>query len=343
MLALRSRPLAAFSGPFWLSALCAALAPTSIGYQDLAAFLARQPGISERWRDHLIASPFGTIHAAMFSFSHPIGTAMAEPVGAQTVNFDPRSLDVKVWIGSNGRRWRARRCKSNIRPSTAASKAIACRAAGIGRQSSGPESCAAIAADQCAVVTQPAPPPTPAPVDERSAAEKRRAARRRCCRARCADRRLRYSCRRHVRIGDDVTGSIPPTTPDVAAAPKRDASGKRRSTRHRAGRQAAGNSRRRAKRAIRGGAVAIRLAVFPRRGCGGAQHPDLFRRRRHGCRAADWNDGRRRGAGSGAARSDPDIKLSALEGPPDAGPGGETVAGKDDVSRLDEPGGAARP
>ena len=100
MLALRSLPIAAVSGPFWFSALCAALVPTSIGYQDLAAFLARQPGISERWRDHLIASPFGTIHAAMFSFPHPIGTAMAEPIDAQTVNFDPRSLDVKVWTGN---------------------------------------------------------------------------------------------------------------------------------------------------------------------------------------------------------------------------------------------------
>jgi len=83
--------------PFWLSALCAALAPTSIGYQDLAALLARQPGVSERWREHLIASPFGTIHAATFSFPRPIGTAMPRPFAPQQVNFDPRSLDVKIW------------------------------------------------------------------------------------------------------------------------------------------------------------------------------------------------------------------------------------------------------
>ena len=88
-LALRRRLAGAFSGLFWLSAFCAALMPTSIGYQDLAAFFARQPGVSQRWRDHLIASPFGTIHAATFSFSRPIGTAMPEPIGAQPVNFDP--------------------------------------------------------------------------------------------------------------------------------------------------------------------------------------------------------------------------------------------------------------
>jgi hypothetical protein len=101
MVALRDRPLAVFSVSFWLSALCAALAPTSIGYQDLAAYLARQPGVSERWRDHLIASPFGTIHAATFSFSRPIGTTVSDTGGAQTINFDPRSLDVKVWFGNN--------------------------------------------------------------------------------------------------------------------------------------------------------------------------------------------------------------------------------------------------
>src|SRR5208282_6103220 len=97
MVALRTRSTGALSGPLWLSAFCIAFTPTSIGYQDLAAFFARQPGVSERWHDHLIASPFGTIHAATFSFSRPIGTAMPDPFGAQPVNFDPRSLDVKAW------------------------------------------------------------------------------------------------------------------------------------------------------------------------------------------------------------------------------------------------------
>ena len=97
MVALRIRPAAALSGPFWLSVFCAAFAPTAVGYQDLAAFFVRQPGVSERWHEHLIASPFGTIHAATFRFSRPIGTAMPEPMGAQPVNFDPHSLDVKAW------------------------------------------------------------------------------------------------------------------------------------------------------------------------------------------------------------------------------------------------------
>jgi hypothetical protein len=98
MVALRIQATgASCAAPFWLSALCAAVMPTSIGYQDLAAFLAQQPEVSQRGRDHMIASPFGTIEAATFSYSRPIGTAMPEPLGFQTVNFDPRSLDVKAW------------------------------------------------------------------------------------------------------------------------------------------------------------------------------------------------------------------------------------------------------
>jgi spore germination cell wall hydrolase CwlJ-like protein len=98
MVALRRRPLAALSGPFWLSAFCAAYSPTAVGYQDLSGFLAQQAGVPERSHEHLIASPFGTIHAATFNFSRPIGTAMSAPLGAQPVNFDPRALDVKVWL-----------------------------------------------------------------------------------------------------------------------------------------------------------------------------------------------------------------------------------------------------
>ena len=83
---------------FWLSACCIALMPTSIGYQDLAALIARQPGMSAQWREHLIASPFGTIEAATFSYTRPTGTAMPGPLGLfQNVNFDPRSLDAYAW------------------------------------------------------------------------------------------------------------------------------------------------------------------------------------------------------------------------------------------------------
>ena len=85
------------SAPFWFSAFFLALMPTSIGYQDIAALLAQQPGVSQRWRDHLIASPFGTIEPATFSYGRPIGTSVPEPLGYQTVNFDPTAVAANSW------------------------------------------------------------------------------------------------------------------------------------------------------------------------------------------------------------------------------------------------------
>jgi len=97
MVALRSRTTGAlFPARFWLSACCAALAPTSIGYQDFAALIAHDRGAGPSW--HLIASPLGTVEAATFSYTRPIGSAIPEPLGLfQAVNFDPRSLDAQAW------------------------------------------------------------------------------------------------------------------------------------------------------------------------------------------------------------------------------------------------------
>jgi Cell Wall Hydrolase len=63
--------------------------PARIHHQDIAAMTARQPVAGEIWRSHLIASPFGTIHAATFSFPQPIGSALAAESGYRLVNFDP--------------------------------------------------------------------------------------------------------------------------------------------------------------------------------------------------------------------------------------------------------------
>ena len=66
--------------------------PTSIGYQDIAASIAREHAAPSHW--HLIISP---VEAATFSYSRPIGSAIPQPLGFQTVNFDPRSLDAFSW------------------------------------------------------------------------------------------------------------------------------------------------------------------------------------------------------------------------------------------------------
>jgi spore germination cell wall hydrolase CwlJ-like protein len=77
---------------FAISTLAFLLLPTQIGFQDLGALIAQQPGVSARWRAHVIASPFGTIHASMFSMPHPIGTAIPHPPLYALANFDPNDL-----------------------------------------------------------------------------------------------------------------------------------------------------------------------------------------------------------------------------------------------------------
>lgn len=59
------------------------LLPTEIGYQDIAALLARQPGVTQRWQKHALASPFGTIHIATFSLPRPLGSSMPHVGGLQ--------------------------------------------------------------------------------------------------------------------------------------------------------------------------------------------------------------------------------------------------------------------
>lgn len=72
------------------------LLPTSIGFQDLGALLANQTAVAERARARLIASPFGTIHAAMFSMPRPVGTVMPPPPVYALANFDPTEITASI-------------------------------------------------------------------------------------------------------------------------------------------------------------------------------------------------------------------------------------------------------
>src|SRR6185503_626567 len=51
--------------------------------------MAQQPEVAARWREHLIASPFGTIHASMFSLPQPVGTAMPRPSQYRQARYAP--------------------------------------------------------------------------------------------------------------------------------------------------------------------------------------------------------------------------------------------------------------
>jgi spore germination cell wall hydrolase CwlJ-like protein len=75
--------------PFGLAALLFTTGSTGIGYQDLGALIAQQPSVSARAREHLIASPFGTIHAATFSLPRPVGTFIPESDTVMLARFTP--------------------------------------------------------------------------------------------------------------------------------------------------------------------------------------------------------------------------------------------------------------
>src|ERR1700689_1921880 len=86
MVALRTRSAGAFAVPLWLSGTCAALMFSSIGYsigyQDMRAFSAPQPGVSEGWRDYFV-SPSATIRGVGSGLSQSNDARMPEPPPAQ--------------------------------------------------------------------------------------------------------------------------------------------------------------------------------------------------------------------------------------------------------------------
>jgi spore germination cell wall hydrolase CwlJ-like protein len=87
-------PKEAFLASCGLGTLVFLLTPSAIGFQDLGSLMARQPEVAARWHQHLIASPFGTIHAATFSFSQPIGTAMPEPASYRLASLETEAPSV---------------------------------------------------------------------------------------------------------------------------------------------------------------------------------------------------------------------------------------------------------
>jgi spore germination cell wall hydrolase CwlJ-like protein len=89
MVLSRTRSRGVEFAPFGLAAFLFLIGSTGIGYQDLGALIAQQPSVSARAREHLIASPFGTIHAATFSLPRPIGTFIPESDTVMLARFTP--------------------------------------------------------------------------------------------------------------------------------------------------------------------------------------------------------------------------------------------------------------
>jgi hypothetical protein len=91
MWTMRNRRWRAFS-VFVAGAVLLSLQPNAIGYQDLGALMARRQSVADSWRRHVIASPFGTIHAATFSMPRPLGAMVPRPPLYVLASVDPNSI-----------------------------------------------------------------------------------------------------------------------------------------------------------------------------------------------------------------------------------------------------------
>src|SRR4051812_43932383 len=100
MSASRQRQRSGKRRSFGLIIFFLAMMPTPIGLQDLAALIASQPAVSDRWRQYVRVTPFGTVQAATFSFPRPLGTMIPTTPGYTFASLDPRSLDITGSIGN---------------------------------------------------------------------------------------------------------------------------------------------------------------------------------------------------------------------------------------------------
>src|SRR5258705_2507885 len=100
MSVMRNRSKGARGAPFGLGLCFFALIPTEIGYQDIAALLARQPGVAERWQRRVF-STVSTIQVATYSFGRPIGTASPQTATYRLASLDNQGIDITGSVTRN--------------------------------------------------------------------------------------------------------------------------------------------------------------------------------------------------------------------------------------------------
>lgn len=87
MTVLRNTPKGARLAPFGFALSLFLLLPSEIGLQDLAALLARQPGVAERSQRHILAT-FSTLRVAAFSFPRPLGASIRRSASYHLASVD---------------------------------------------------------------------------------------------------------------------------------------------------------------------------------------------------------------------------------------------------------------
>src|SRR5664279_2036595 len=100
MSVMRNRPKGARFASFGLGLCVFALAPTEVGYQDIASLLARQPGVAERWQKRVFSAA-STIQVATYSFGRPIGTSTPQTVTYRLASLDNQGIDITGSVTRN--------------------------------------------------------------------------------------------------------------------------------------------------------------------------------------------------------------------------------------------------
>ena len=100
MSVMRNRPKGARFASFGLGLCVFALAPTEVGYQDIASLLARQPGVAERWQKRVFSAA-STIQVATYSFGRPIGTSTPHTVTFRLASLDNQGIDITGSVTRN--------------------------------------------------------------------------------------------------------------------------------------------------------------------------------------------------------------------------------------------------
>jgi len=101
MFMLRDRLKGANFAPFSFVLCLLAMAPSEIGYQDIASQLVHQPGVAQRWQEHLFSSPGSALRIASFNFVRPIGTDVPEAVSVTLASLGGRNPGVTGALGGN--------------------------------------------------------------------------------------------------------------------------------------------------------------------------------------------------------------------------------------------------
>jgi len=90
----RNGPKGGFVAPFGLGIVALVLIPQEVGYQELAALIARQVPVVERNQGGNFVSSLGPIQVASLTLPQPVGTALPPSLNYALSGLDPANADI---------------------------------------------------------------------------------------------------------------------------------------------------------------------------------------------------------------------------------------------------------